>query len=291
MHALGPKLRDHYAYDRCLGARFDGILCFPSGIRIFGDNLIVADMDGIKVMTLELKTTQIIGKPGSADGEIFKPSDVAVGLTQNIIVSDTGKTPKLSNPPILIFLGNNRIQIFDQHGSFIRKFASLQDPNSFSPQGIDVDHQGNIYVCDGLGHIHVFSQAGLLLRKFPIGGNPTKVSVNNNFCMVSTSTQVQVFDLNGKFLRKIGSRGVDLGCFMFPYGVFIDYNGRTVVTERNLHNIQLYDSEGKFYQKLTDGQHGAPVALTVDKAGNIYVLMHRTGMIKIYKPEPLPDLN
>jgi hypothetical protein len=74
---------------------------------------------------------QLWGSEGVLPGQFASPRGIAVDANDNIYVVDSG---------------NNRIQIFDTDGRFVR---SWQYPNVVDAFGIDVDSSGNIYICDG----------------------------------------------------------------------------------------------------------------------------------------------
>ena len=54
------------------------------------------------------------------------------------------------------------------------------------------------------------------------------------------NNRVQVFDAEGKFLRKFGSRGSGFGQFDQPWGVAIDKQGHIVVSDMKNCRIQIW---------------------------------------------------
>lgn len=84
--------------------------------------------------------------PGTCDGKFNAPSGIAVDVAGNVYVADTG---------------NNRIQVFDPSGVFIKKWGSegSGDGQFLRPKGIAVDYAGNVYVADTFNHrIQKFGQ-------------------------------------------------------------------------------------------------------------------------------------
>lgn len=83
----------------------------------------------------------IFGKKGKNNGDLIWPCDVCINQFNNqIAVSDSG---------------NNRVQLFDSNGRFVKKFGGPQGNelgqfNSLS--GIFIDSMGNIYLTDRLNH-------------------------------------------------------------------------------------------------------------------------------------------
>jgi len=81
---------------------------------------------------------------------------------------------------------------------------------------------------------------------------------------------VQVFDLEGKFLRTIGKQGVGAGAFARPKGLAVDRAGLAYVVDAATQVVQIFDPEGRLL--LFFGQPGAttqgelilPAAVNID---------------------------
>src|SRR6266545_7115321 len=70
-----------------------------------------------------------------------------------------------------IYVGDrqNRIQVFNSAGTFLRKWGSegSGDGQFLNPSGIAIDGSGNVYVADsGNSRIQVFDSSGNFLRKW-----------------------------------------------------------------------------------------------------------------------------
>ncbi|MFL6457504.1 MAG: 6-bladed beta-propeller, partial [Nitrososphaeraceae archaeon] len=140
-------------------------------------------------------------------------------------------------------VGNNRIQVFSDNGTFIKfiktwgSFCDITtsnkctDPDGPSgplslgdgqfnyPQGISTDSIGNIFVSDsGNNRIQVFSDNGTFIKTWgSIGSGPGQFrhpegitvdkSGNNNIVYVADSgnNRIQVFSDNGTFIKTRGS--------------------------------------------------------------------------------------
>jgi DNA-binding beta-propeller fold protein YncE len=84
------------------------------------------------------------------------------------------------------------------------------------------------------------------------------------------NNRVQVFDKNGTFIMKWGSKGAGDGQFFNPYGVDIDSAGNVWVVERNGERVQKFDKDGNFLFKFGslgagEGQFNFPRMIAVDK--------------------------
>ena len=74
--------------------------------------------------------------------------------------------------------------------------------------------------------------------------NPSCLSVNKSGHLMvcdSGNHRIQVFQLNGKFVGKFGTKGSNLGEFNFPMSLAVLNNGRIAVCEWNNHRIQILE--------------------------------------------------
>lgn len=140
----------------------------PAGLAVDNENrfLYVADSERDQVLVYDAdapyKFLRAIGKPsGKHDlvepGSFSRPTNVAVDKDGNVYVADTF---------------NNRIEIFDADGTFIREFGKPGDgPGYFArPKGVAVDSDGHIWVADAIqDRVQAFTPEGRLL--IYIGGH------------------------------------------------------------------------------------------------------------------------
>jgi DNA-binding beta-propeller fold protein YncE len=133
----------------------------PAGLAIDNENrfLYVCDSERDQVLVFDADNYQLlrtIGKPsGKHDltepGSFSRPTNAAVDKDGNLYVADTF---------------NNRIEIFDADGNFIREFGKSGDgPGYFArPKGIGIDADGHVWVADAVqDRIQVFTPEGQLL--------------------------------------------------------------------------------------------------------------------------------
>jgi DNA-binding beta-propeller fold protein YncE len=176
-------------------------LSSPSGLAIDNENrlLYVSDVDLDQVLVYDadmLKLIRAIGTTGhnhelTTPGDFARPIGIAVDADGNLYVADTM---------------NNRIEIFDADGQFIKTFGKAGDgPGFFArPKGIAVDADGHIWVADGL------------------------------------QDRVQVFSQEGQLLTYLGGHGNLPGQFAALCGITIDKNNRVFTSEQYLARVQQF---------------------------------------------------
>lgn len=199
-----PGLKHVLVFDP--GYKFEGSIAegmiSPAGLAVDNENrlLYVTDSELDLVLVYDAdppyKLIRKIGKPGTkhtstAQGEFAKPTGVAVDQDGNVYVADTW---------------NNRIEIFDADGTFVRAFGKAGDgPGYFArPKGVSIDSDGHIWVADAV------------------------------------QDRVQVFTTDGKLLIYMGGHGMLPGQFQSLVNVFVDKNNRIFTTEQYAGRLQIF---------------------------------------------------
>jgi sugar lactone lactonase YvrE len=204
-------------------------MVLPGGIAIDNENrqLYVADTGSDQVLVFDadppFRFIRAIGTRSgkhdlTAPGDFSQPTNVAVDPDGNLFVSDTW---------------NNRIQVFDADGKFIRTFGKAGDgPGYFArPKGIAVDADGHVWVADAM------------------------------------QDRVQVFTPEGRLLIWMGDNGLLPGQFSALAGLAIDKNNRVMTSEQYPGRVQIFryvtDAEAKLElaerDKLAAEKKAAPV--------------------------------
>jgi len=251
-------------------------------------NLYVLDAgnDRIQVFDPEGHFIRMWGASGSGEGGFnFSRGDgnligaLSLDPQGNIYVADNA---------------NQRIQKFDPQAKFLMEWGGKGTSNGqfLSPVGITLDGQGNIYVIDdSRDEVQKFDKTGKFLLKWGSHGSgdgqfnftgQLEVSPEGNIYVADFANhRIQKFDSQGTFLAKWGAPGKAPGQFNDPGGIAIDAQGRVYVTEYAAHppenyRVQIFDSDGNFLSTWghpgnNDGEFLHPLAIAVDKQGNIYV--------------------
>ena len=245
-----------------------GMFNGPSGVAVNErDEIAVSDSGNHRVQVFSGDGTYLrsFGEEGNRQGQFQTPSGIAFGTNDNIIVGESG---------------NQFIQIFNGEGKYLSHFFS--NSSSTTPPGLSVDSDGNIIVTDCQNKlIKILSPGGRLLQT--IGGDcltfPIHCIQNNNIFVVLDRGDhgIKMFDKEGKFLKKFGSKGVGNKQFNDPCCLSVDKVGHLMICDKLNHRIQLLDiPSGKFHTKFEVkgkdiGGLGNPVSMAVLSNGRIVV--------------------
>lgn len=199
------------------------------------------------------------GSPGSGDGQFASIAGIVVATNGLVYVVDAG---------------NNRIQVFQPDGTFVRKWGS-----SGSNAG-----QFNFAGPMSLGRCGLATGPDGLLYVFEAGNR-----------------RIQVFQLDGTFVRKWGSSGSAEGQFSLSYlpanptsgqglGIATDTNGFVYATDGGNNRIQVFQPDGTFVRTWGSsgsliGQFNCPIGLVIDATGLIYVLDSGNRRIQVFQPD------
>lgn len=191
----------------------------PGGIAIDRENrlLYVADVKLDQVLVYDADSFKLLRKLGTTGhnhelttpGDFSKPTGLAVDKDGNLYVADTL---------------NNRIEIFDADGTFVRAFGKSGDgPGYFSrPKGVAIDGDGHIWVADGM------------------------------------QDRVQVFNQESQLLITFGGHGLLPGQFQGLVGITCDSNNRIFTSEIFPGRVQQFqyvnDAEAEALQKAREEQ-------------------------------------
>jgi DNA-binding beta-propeller fold protein YncE len=168
----------------------------PAALRIIDKKIYMTDIQTNKAYVFDMagKLLLEVGKPGTKDGEFNAPNGITADDEGNIYVVDTG---------------NQRVQIFDNKGKFVKIINGSNDGKGESifvnPRGIGIDDRGIMYVVSNLTHL------------------------------------VYGFDKDGKKVFEFGGMGESNGQFSLPNGLFIDENDYVLITDTLNLRVQVFN--------------------------------------------------
>ena len=190
------------------------------------------------------------GKFGALDGEFNLPTDVAIDHNDDVFVADSW---------------NHRIQKFSKRGTFKTKWGQIGQGNGdfYNPWSVITDlNNHEVYV--GEYSNQFYAPLGLAIQ----AGQIYVADMGND--------RIQVFDKNGNFVKKWGTRGVGNGQFNNPQSIASDTQGYLYITDTNNHRIQKFTKDGIYIKQWgslgsNDNQFVSPVGIIVDNFDKVYV--------------------
>ncbi|MDD5176542.1 MAG: 6-bladed beta-propeller [Sterolibacterium sp.] len=129
----------------------------PVDTAILGDRLYMVDIEHHEVRVMDKRSGKLLfkfGKAGSGEGELYHPTNIAIGPDNDVFVVETS---------------NFRVSRFTSEGKFVRSFGEAgQGAGHFArPKGIAVDRNGLIYVGDAaFQNVQIFDNSGRPLMAF-----------------------------------------------------------------------------------------------------------------------------
>ncbi|MBI5561658.1 MAG: SMP-30/gluconolactonase/LRE family protein [Deltaproteobacteria bacterium] len=265
------------------GAEANQALKKPMGVYVdAAGKLYVTDTARSDVMMIDT-----VSKAGRVFGgkNLAKPIGVAVDGKGRIFVADSD---------------TKKVAIFDADGRIITDNVLPNEPLK-RPSGIAIDNTRNLlYITDTYDHdikvfdVNTLKQTRTIGKRGKEDGQfnfPSHLAVDGNGSLFVTDTQngrVQVFDSDGKFLRKFGEFGDAPGMFARPKGVGVDSEGHVYVADAAFNNVQIFDEEGKILMAFSSygtdrGQMVLPAGLSVDRDDYIYVVDSWGRRIEVYE--------
>ncbi len=260
----------------------------PLGLAVSddGNRLYVSDYAQLAVFVFdfEKKTFTKIGK----DEALARPVGVALDAAENLYVVEQEK---------------RGISVFDKQGKSIR---FISDPSIVRPTGVALDRtRGRIYLAD-TAHtkteehtVKIFDLQGKLVGHIGHGKGagdgqfmfPTYVAVDKQGLVYVTDTlnsRVQVFDTEGKYVKRFGERGNSWGMFDKPKGVATDSFGNVYVVDSGWSNVQIFNQKGQVL--LFFGGRGPipgmlqnPAPIAIDGHDRIYVGDYLNHRVEVYQ--------
>jgi DNA-binding beta-propeller fold protein YncE len=176
--------------------------------------------------------------------------------------------------------GRAQVLVYRPDGTFM---AAMGKKDEMKPSDVAIGGD-RLYIADLENHcVKVYGKADRQFRfSIPAGApgkegrllSPTNLALDqeHNRLLVSDTggTTVQVYDLEGKYLRSVGHAGVAPGMFARPKGVAVDRQGLVYVVDAATQVVQLFDPEGRllmFFGQAgasTQGDVGLPAVVKLD---------------------------
>ena len=225
--------------------------------RVNGEK--ISDLPSIHVKKRSYKLVRTVGGKGTGAGEFLGPWGVAVNNKNEIIVCD---------------YWNNRLQVFNENGDFIR---TIEHELLTRPKGICIDSAGKIFVTTE-NKILLFNPNGDYIKEISDeenqdagwGGITLDEQGNVIVCNWKDDNEaVHILSPEGRLLKKLTRDDFDpFDCLYYERKIF--------VSNWTIHTIDVFDCEGKFLKEIGKrgtgkGEFSYPSGLAIDKTGHLVV--------------------
>jgi len=229
-------------------------------------------------------------KIGFKHCDIMSPNnDECIGKFKDI------KDIAIDSKDRIIILDSTNVQIFDSNGKFIKKIGYIAPGvNEFNnPLSVAVDSKDNIIIADtGNNKIKVYSPGFSNIFNF---GSECDLSMLTDPSFTQTCKHFPSAPMCQNHPAKKchtefeGAVEKGDGQFKYPSFVAVDSQDNIIVVDKNNHRLQIFDSSGKFLQKIGSlgqgdaefGRHG-PDYITFDNNGDMIVVDNGNSRIQFF---------
>jgi DNA-binding beta-propeller fold protein YncE len=183
---------------------------------------------------------------------------------------------------------NDRVQMFDLEGRFLRKFGTqgYGRDNLRNPFDADFDASGNIYIADfgngriqkrtsTFGFLSMWGSDGTGVHQFQ-GPRGVAVDRTNGILYVADTlnNRIDKYTVNGVYIGYFGKSGTGEGQFNSPYDVAVGPSGVYVADTEN-NRIQQFALSGRYIRQWNRSAGGTtlrwPPAVAVAPDGSVFV--------------------
>lgn len=228
------------------------------------------------------------GQEGIAEGDFKHPIEVAVDATGNVYVADDT---------------NNRIQVFDSEGNFIRLWggSGSGDGKFSNAKAVAIDDSGYVYTTDFYnGRVQKFEPDGTFIAKWGTWGTepmqfryPRGIAVDDSFYVYvadAGNNRIQKFTSDGTFVKIIGGFGTGEGQLSGVMDVAVGPSGTIYAVDAYNRRIQEFTPAGAYLNKwgsngTGEGQFRSPVCIEIDASGRVYVTDSMNNCIQTFTPD------
>jgi len=268
----------------------------PYGVAVRNGRVYVGDTVGRNVVMFDLNA-RTFSRIGIDDpGSLRMPFGMDLDTQGNLYVLDG--TLK-------------RVHVYDASGKFVRMMG--QDMKWSRPAGLALDSERRrLYIVDAGGvnseghRVRALDlDSGKLLFEIGKRGDgpgefnlPRDAAVGPDgslYVVDSGNFRVEVFDVNGKFVKMFGAVGRQGGQFSRPKEIAADAQGNIYVADSAFGNFQIFDKEGRLLLDVGSRSNSdepakfmLPSGIAVDSDGRIYMVDQFFRKVEVFRPVAVP---
>ncbi|MFN0279877.1 MAG: hypothetical protein ACKVRN_14960 [Pyrinomonadaceae bacterium] len=235
-------------------------------------NFYVADTGNHRIQKFDSDGDLIrsFGESGKGVGQLDLPNGIAMDARGNIYVTDAA---------------NNKLIRFGTEGEFQKEWAK-PEVEFYGPRDIAIDPDGNVYIVDqGRSRIVKFAPETEAFDSFGSRGDgdgefnePSGIAVGDGLVFVTDAgnKRVQVFDLDGNFVRQWSVNVWEGGIDSYPDCIFDAEAKRLYVTSEQTYDVIAFDVNGNPIEKIDLSGNiklNKPASISLSKKGNTKTLL------------------
>jgi tripartite motif-containing protein 71 len=102
------------------------------------------------------------------------------------------------------------------------------------------------------------------------------IVIFQNESLAQTTTTTLLPSISYSFIKQWGSKGTDIGQFLYPIGIAVDPTGNVFISDNGNNRIQKFDGNGNFLAKwdFNSSNYGhivQPKGIAADSSGNVFI--------------------
>lgn len=250
----------------------------------------------------------------------FYVSDVG---RASVMVFDLGKhelrnlvtpegAPPIAHPLSIVSDRNNNLYVLERRSASILVFdssekyqraISLKSVSITSPVALAINQKnGRLYVADASSRkIVILDAIGTLQGRIGSSGQfnlPVALVINSKDQVIvadAFNADVQIFDADGRLLRKFGRRGDSTGDFQLIKSVAVDSSDNIYVVDGRSHSVSIFSEEGELLMvlggyyavsgsgKIAPGGFSVPIGIDIDATDRMYVVDQLNGRVQVFQ--------
>ncbi len=236
----------------------------PRGIAVDKKgNIYVADTGNARIQKFDSDGEFIasFGKSGTAEGEMKEPNGIALDDTGNIYVTDAF---------------NHKLMKLEANGNILKEWKG-PEPGFYGPRDIEFGPDKRLYIVDqGRVRIVRFDPSNESYSEWGGSGTgdgqfteSTGIAIGGGFILVADTgnNRIQVFDMNGVFVRKWDVPQWERYIWHYPDVLFDEVTKKVYVSNGWKKEILAFDLEGNLTESglspITTDELNLPSALSV----------------------------